>query len=509
MTCNKVDKLTMSKISMEFPGVKALNNVDYEIETGTIHALIGANGAGKSTLMKTLVGVYQDYNGEIALNGQVLKIKSPKDAKDLGIEIVYQEVDTALIPYLTVAENVILEQYINNMGKKQLINWNRLYEESEEVLNKLNIKIATRKIVKELTLAEKQMVLIARAVSKKCRFLLLDEPTAALSQVETEELFRVMRELKAQNVGIVFISHRLPEVFAIADQITVMRDGEVVLQKQIGEINQIEAVESMMGRKIKQQTLFKSKIGKKLFEVQNLSDGNKVHDINFAVHSGEIVAIAGLVGAGKTELCNALFGASPLKSGERLIANQPAHFHNPHQAVEYGLALVPEERRNQGIFINESVKTNLTITNLDQYCQFDHFINSQLEKASARELIDQIGIKTTNEEVQVAFLSGGNQQKVVIGKWLITDAQIYIFDEPTKGIDVNAKSDLFELIKQLAQSGKAIIYASCDFQEILSIANRIFVMYDGKFIKEFLAESTSEEELLFYATGGGSCEYQH
>jgi simple sugar transport system ATP-binding protein len=503
MGLNQDYLLKMKNISIEFPGVKALKNVNFTTATGTAHALVGANGAGKSTLMKVLSGAYGHYTGEIFINSQNVDIRSPKDAKDNGIEIVYQEVDTALIPYLTVAENIMLDWLANDMGRKQIVNWRKLHEEAAKVLKRLNINISTKKIVSELTLAQKQMILIARAIYKECRFLILDEPTAPLSNSETDELFRIVRDLKNNNVGIIFISHRLPELFEICDEVTVMRDGEFVASKKVSETNQNKIVESMLGRKFDENfPKYKINIGDKLFEIKGLNDEEKIKDINMYVCSGEIVGIAGLVGAGKTELCNALFNASHVVSGERVLNSEKLHIKSPYDAVKKGIVLVPEERRKEGIFVDESVTTNITVTNLGQFCKLKTFLNKKAEKEKAREIIKELGVKTPSENNIVGYLSGGNQQKVAVGKWLITDAKVYIFDEPTKGVDIGAKRDIFELIGQLAKNGKSIIYASCELAEILGITDRIYVMYGGRIVKELNTKNTNEEEILFYSTGG-------
>lgn len=503
MEAGNVMQLEMKNISIEFPGVKALKNAGFSTRTGTIHALVGANGAGKSTLMKILSGAYSHYTGEIVISGEKADIRSPKQAKEYGIQIVYQEVDTALIPYLTVAENIMLDTLANDMGRKQFVNWKELHSEAAQVLKRLNQRISTKKIVSELTLAQKQMVLIARAISKECRFLILDEPTAPLSHSETEELFRVVRDLKKDNVGIIFISHRLPELFEICDEVTVMRDGEFVINRQISETNQNQIVEYMLGRKF-DENFPKSKvdIGEKLFEVKELCDRNKIRDVNLYVRAGEIVGIAGLVGAGKTELCNALFGAAHVKSGDRMLKGKKLKIKSPYDAVGNGIALVPEERRKEGILVGESVTTNITITSLSDFCKFRGFLNFKAEREKAKQMIKSLGIKTPNEYRKVGLLSGGNQQKVAVGKWLITDAMVYIFDEPTKGVDVGAKKDIFDLIGRLAKSGKAIIYASCELSEIMGITDRIYVMYDGKIVKELVTQDTNEEEILLYSTGG-------
>ncbi|GAA0724849.1 sugar ABC transporter ATP-binding protein [Clostridium malenominatum] len=497
--------LDMKNISIEFPGVKALKNVDFTTETGVSHALIGANGAGKSTLMKVLSGAYNHYTGEIYFNDEKATIRSPKESKEYGVQIVYQEVDTALIHYLTVAENIMLNHMIESDDKSSIVNWREIYKKSQEILDNMNVKISSKKLVSELSLAEKQMVLIARAISKDCKFLILDEPTAPLSSAETEELFRIVKDLKKKNVGVIFISHRLPELFEICDEITVMRDGEFVVKKDISKTTPNEIVEYMLGRKMDEQFPQKENvIGEKLFEVKNLSDGEMVSEVSFHVNAGEIVGISGLVGAGKTELCKAIFGATPNVTGERILNDKVLSIKSPHEAVKQGIALVPEERRKEGILVSESVAINISVSNLDKFCNASKFLNFSKEKKVAKDMIGSLGIKTPSHEAKVQNLSGGNQQKVAIGKWLVTDSELYIFDEPTKGVDVGAKKDIFELIYSLAKSGKAVIYASCELSEILGITDRVYLMYDGKIVKELKTSDTNEEEILYYSTGGNN-----
>lgn len=495
--------LEMKNISIEFPGVKALKNVNFSTQTGVSHALIGANGAGKSTLMKVLSGAYTHYTGEIYFDGELAHIRSPKESKQYGIQIVYQEVDTALINYLTVAENIMLNDMVESNEIGSVINWSYIYKKSQEILDGMNVKISCRKLVSELSLAEKQMVLIARAISKECKFLILDEPTAPLSNSETEELFRIVRDLLKKNVGVIFISHRLPELFEICNEITVMKDGEFVVKKDIKDTNQNEIVEYMLGKKMDEQFPVKdNKIGEKLFEVKNLNDGVMISDINFHVKAGEIVGISGLVGAGKTELCKAVFGAAPNVSGERYMRGKKLNIKTPHDAVKECIALVPEERRKEGILVSESVAINMTISNLNKFCKGNVFLDFAGERKKSKDMISSLGIKAPSHETKVQNLSGGNQQKVAIGKWLVTDSEIYLFDEPTKGVDVGAKKDIFELICGLTKQGKGVVYASCEISEILGITDRVYVMYDGQIVKELETAKTNEEEILYYSTGG-------
>jgi simple sugar transport system ATP-binding protein len=505
MVENQKVKLRMENISIQFPGVKALTNANFEIKTGDIHALIGANGAGKSTLMKVLTGAHDHYTGSIFLNNQEIHIRTPKDAKELGIDIVHQEVDTTLIPYLTVGENIMLDSLVNNMGRKQFINWIELHKKAKETLKKLNIMIDTKLKVSELDLAKKQMVVIARAIVKEKKFLVLDEPTAPLSQQETDELFRVVRDLaKNQNVGIIFISHRIPELFEICEDITIMKDGGVVTRESIASVTRKKVIELMLGKSFNEEyKKVETSIGETIFEIKHLNEKEgKVRDVNLHVKSGEIVGVAGLVGAGKTELCKTMFGSLFIQTGEIILHGKRLKIKSPRHAVKQGLALVPEERRKEGVLVEEPVFTNLTAPNLKKFTLPFSFLKPSLERNAAKKMINQIGIKTPSETQKVSLLSGGNQQKVAVGKWLMSDAEIYIFDEPTKGVDVGAKGEIFDLIGQLARDGKGIIYASSELSEIMAISDRIYVMYDNRIVKELVTKETEEEEIMYYSTGG-------
>ncbi len=499
--------LEMKNISIEFPGVKALINVDFSIKSGVIHALVGANGAGKSTLMKILGGAYNHYTGKIYFDGESIDIRSPRDAKALGIDVVYQEVDTALVPYLTVAENIMMDVMAHEMKGKHFIRWGQMRKRAREVMKRVGIQLDVNALVQNLSLADKQMVLIARALATNTNFLILDEPTAPLSQTETEELFRLMRDLaKNQNVGVVFISHRLPEIFEVCETITILRDGKVVADQSIETINQQRLIELMLGRRFEEAyPKMHVPIGELLFEVKNLQEANgRVRNVSLNVRAGEIVGVTGLVGAGKTELCKTLFGAYDVASGEVFLQGKKLKLRNPHAAVRQGVALVPEERRKEGILVDEPVFINLTLPSLDNFTYGPDFVNTAAERRTARKMIADLGVVTPSENQKVAYLSGGNQQKVAVGKWLLADAEVYIFDEPTKGVDVGAKHDIFELIGGLAKKGKGVIYASSEIPEILDISDRIYVMYDYTIVKEMKTSETTEEEILLYSAGGNN-----
>lgn len=502
-----MSRIIMKDISVEFPGVKALQHVDCDFEGGRVKALVGANGAGKSTLMKVLSGVNAQYTGQIELDGVPVEIRSPGDAKKLGIEIVYQEVDTALVPNLSVGENVMMEYLFYGLGKGGVINWTYLHAEAAKVLEHLHVSLDTKQLVSTLSLAQKQNVVIARAILGHCKFLILDEPTAPLSGDETQKLFELVRRLRNEGIGVIFISHRLNELFEICDSITVLRDGQLVKTFEMDEKTTIpDIVELMLGR-VYNETIDKSgrTIGDVLLETKDLADGEgRVQEICLNVRCGEIVGLSGLVGAGKTELCKTLFGAFGRQQGTILISGKKVRADTPAAAVKAGMAFIPEERRKEGVLVGESVMENLSLATLKNHVRVLSFIDRKSEGRAADTKVKELNIKTPSIRQQVRLLSGGNQQKVTIGKWLDSGAEIYIFDEPTKGIDVGAKAEVYNLIVDLARRGKGIIYASSEQAEIMSLTDRVYVMYSGRIQKELVTADTNEAELLFYSTGGNN-----
>ena len=499
-------KITLGtrNVSIEFPGVKALSDVNFEVSTGMIHALMGANGAGKSTLMKVIAGSNPDYTGEVLYNGNPVELRSPAAAKKLGIQIVYQEVDMALVPNLTVAENVMFNDTVMNMKGKLFMNYTKLRADAKEVLDQLHVSIDVNRICSTLSLAEKQLVLIARAIQNECNFLILDEPTAPLSDAETDELFRVVQHLcDTRNMAVIFITHRIHEVLRICDSYTVMRNGEVVDKSPItSETTSKEIVDKMLGRSFEENFPKEvCEIGEKSFIIENLTEkDDKVKDINMYVRKGEIVGLAGLVGGGKTELCKTIFGAYKKKSGTITLNGKELKIKKPTDAVKNRIALVPEERRKEGVLVAETCTFNLAAASLDQFCNFG-FVDTVKTAKNAQHYVDDLGVKTPSIKQKVALLSGGNQQKVVVGKWLAADCDVYIFDEPTKGVDVGAKMEIFRLINQIAKDGNCVIYATCENSELLSITDRMYVMFDGKIMAELETAKTSEKEIMHYATG--------
>lgn len=490
-------------ICVEFPGVRALDHVDFQLRPGEIHALVGANGAGKSTLMKVLAGANPGYRGEIRLDGGPVELRTPGVAKRLGVQLVCQEVDQALAPALSAAENMLLDELGRPGGV--WFRWRAVYRQAEALKERLHLDFDVRTPVSRLTLAQKQMVLIARALHSRCRILLLDEPTAPLSAVETETLFALCRELvQERQIAIVFISHRLPEVLRICGRFTVLLGGRLAASGPITpQTTTDELVAHMLGAEVGPVRRRASRRADgALLSVRGLSsrDGS-VRDVSLTVGRGEIVGLAGLVGAGKSELCKTLFGILPRSAGEILLDGRPAAPRSPADGAALGMGLVPEERRKEGLFPGESVSFHLGIASLKQWSRLSFLSPKKLEQ-NARTQIERLGIKTPSSRQQMEVLSGGNQQKAVVGKWLAAGCRLYLFDEPTKGVDVGAKAELLQVMDGLARTGCGVLYASADPGELLMAADRIYVLYGGSIAAELVTARTSEEEIMYYAVGG-------
>lgn len=500
MPMTAINRLEMRQISLSFGDVAALKSVDLTLEGHSVHALTGANGAGKSTLMAVLSGAHEHYRGEILLDGRPVTLRNPRDARQLGIHLVQQEVDVALVSGLSVAENIMLDRLAEG---GHLYRWGEMRRQARVLLSQLDVHIDVRKRVDRCSLAEKQQILLARALSHHCRFLILDEPTAPLDQHESARLFAVVRQLQNQGIGVVFISHRIHEIKAICDRLTVLRDGERVESGPMQGLSGEQIIEKMLGHPL--DDIYPPRrppFGvEKLLHVAGLHDEKLLKDINLTLRKGEILGIAGLAGAGKTELCKALFGASRSRVQHAELHGQPWKPTSPHVAVENRMALIPEERRKEGIFIAESVMMNLSVSADNSFSRWGLFGHRQAWRW-AEEVIARLGIRTTGPKQTLRSLSGGNQQKVAIGKWLRNDADILIFDEPTKGVDIKAKTDLFTLIDGLARNGKGVIYASGEFAELIGLCDRICVLWDGRIVAEIASDDADEETLLLYSTGG-------
>lgn len=488
--------VSMENICKSFPGVKALDNVNFELRSGEVMALLGENGAGKSTLMKILSGVYTKDSGTMNIFGTEYESLDPKQAQKVGVAIIHQELN--MCKHLSVAENMFLGREI--AGKFALKN-SEMEAEAKKILDDLKIDIDPKQTVGELPVSKQQMVEIAKALSINAKILVMDEPTSALTAKEIDELFRIILKLKAEGRGIVYISHRLEELKHIVDRVTVMRDGQYITSMNYADVTMDQLIAHMVGREIKEQfPRVECEKGKKLFEVKNLNAGKMVRNINFAAYEGEIIGIAGLMGAGRTETTRAIFGVDPKDSGEIYLDGKEYKIKCPMDAVRAGIVLAPEDRKKDGLCTKLSIRDNLTLPNLDIVCNKLGVIDSAKEKALCDKEVEELKIKTPNIGIDAGNLSGGNQQKVVVGKWLARNSKVVIFDEPTRGIDVGAKVEIYNLMNELKKTGIAVIFVSSEMPEVMGIADRIIVMCDGRITGEVMANETSQKEILKLAT---------
>lgn len=478
--------IRMENIGKSFPGVQALQGIDFSVKPSTVHALIGENGAGKSTLIKVLMGVYGNkYEGKIFVEGKEVQIQDPQHAKSLGLLAIYQ--DIAMAPHLTVGENFFLGRLPVKNGA---INWKKVYGDAEKILNDLGIHVDVRKKLSDLTVAQQEMVSIAKAASEDAKLVIFDEPTALLTDEDTQMLFGIIRQLKARGIGIIYISHRLEELFEICDEVTVLKDGKYAGHKSIAETNTDELVSMMVGRELSNMyDITHAQIGEAALEVKNLSKSGVFEDISFKVHKGEILGMFGLVGSGRTEVVRTIFGAERYDSGSVIVNGKEVTITKPTDAISCGIGLLPENRREQGLCLHMSVKHNVNLASYDDISRADR-INLSAERNNAEKYREAIRIKTPSVEQLVRNLSGGNQQKVVIGKWLCKKSDILIFDEPTVGVDVNAKREIYKLLEELTHQGNAVILISSYLPEVLGLANRVCVFSEGKLVGEI-----SEEEI--------------
>ncbi len=488
--------VSMENISKSFPGVKALDNVQFELRAGEVMALLGENGAGKSTLMKILSGVYTRDGGTVRIFGQEYGDLTPKQAQAAGVAIIHQELN--MCRHLSVAENMFLGRELK--GRFALNNV-KMEEEAGRILDELKIDINPRQIVGDLPVSKQQMVEIAKALSINAKVLIMDEPTSALTAKEIDDLFRIIHQLKKEGHGIVYISHRLEELQHIVDRVTIMRDGQYITCRNFADMTMDEIIANMVGREIKEKfPHVECERGKKIFEVKNLNAGKLVRDISFSVYEGEIVGFAGLMGAGRTETTRAIFGADPKESGEIYVDGKEVKIHCPMDAIKHGVVLAPEDRKKDGLCTKLSIRQNLALPNLDLVCDGLGVVSRTKEQKLCDEAVENLRIKTPNVEIDSGNLSGGNQQKVVVGKWLARDSRVVIFDEPTRGIDVGAKVEIYNLINQLKKQGIAVIIVSSEMPEVMGVADRILVMCDGRITGEVMAKETSQNEILTLAT---------
>ncbi len=493
------DFLRMQNITKRFPGVLALDHVSLSVRKGEVHALLGENGAGKSTLMKILSGAYQKDEGEIFLDDQAVSISSSSDAKALGISIIYQELN--LIEPLTVAENIFMGAPI--MRSPAMVNWQAMMHRAQELLDELGIDINAHSLIRDLGVAHKQMVEVAKALSIQSRVLIMDEPTAPLTSHEIDTLFRTIRMLRERGVAIVYISHRLEEVKEICDRATIMRDGRNVAVADVRDITVDEIIRYMVGRKLEEKfPKIHIPLGDELFRVENLSAGKLVRDVSFSVRAGEILGIAGLVGAGRTETARAIFGMDRKLSGSVYLAGRPVHISRPLDAIRAGIGYVTEDRKEEGLVLTMNVGQNTTLATLREFLRFGK-LSLARERDTVREYIGKLNIKTPSHLQAARNLSGGNQQKVVLAKWLLSRSRVFIFDEPTRGIDVGAKIEVYNIINELITSGAAVIMISSELPEIMGMSDRVAVMHQGRITGILDNDQTlTQEKILYYATGG-------
>lgn len=488
--------VSMKNISKFFPGVKALDQVNFELRSGEVMALLGENGAGKSTLMKILSGVYTRDNGTMEIFGKEYGDLTPKQAQEVGVAIIHQELN--MCRHLTVTENMFLAREIKGAIS---LNNAKMEAEAKRILDDLKIDIDPKQTVGELPVSKQQMVEIAKALSVNAKILIMDEPTSALTAKEIEDLFRIIKKLKDEGCGIVYISHRLEELQHIVDRVTIMRDGQYITDGVFAEMTMDEIIANMVGREIKEKfPRVECSKGKKIFEVKNLNAGRMVKNINFAAYEGEIVGFAGLMGAGRTETTRAIFGVDAKDSGEIYVDGKEIHIKCPMDAIKNGVVLAPEDRKKDGLCTKLSIRQNLALPNLDLVCNKLGVVMSKKEDALCEKAVADLLIKTPSVEVDSGNLSGGNQQKVVVGKWLARNSRVVIFDEPTRGIDVGAKVEIYNLMNELKKQGIAVIFVSSEMPEVMGIADRVIVMCDGRITGEVMAKETTQNEILKLAT---------
>ena len=491
-------RLQLEHVSKSFPGVQAVQDVSLTAYPGEILALVGENGAGKTTLMNVLTGVFPADAGSIALDGQPVTVESPRRALDLGITMIHQEL--ALIPQLTVGQNIFLGREPRR-GWRALIDWRALYAQAQAEIDRLGLPLSVRATVADLSIAQRQSVEIAKALSYRARLIVLDEPTSALTERETETLFALMRSLREQGVTLIYISHRMEEVFTLADRVAVMRDGRLVGVASAAALNPERVVQMMVGRELRE---FYPKAdtarGEVILRARGLRRGRDLAGVDLDLRRGEIVGLAGLVGAGRTYLARALFGADRLDAGEVWLDGQVARIRSPRDAIRLGIGFVPEDRKTQGVFAGQSVRSNVAVGMLAQLSRLGWLMYRRVEQVVGG-MIQRLDVRTPNSAQRVRNLSGGNQQKVVIARWLALNPKVLILDEPTRGIDVAAKAEIHALMNDLAAQGMAILMISSELPEVLGVSDRVLVMREGRIVAEFSRQQVTQDAIMRAATG--------
>lgn len=485
----------LENISKSFPGVKALDNVSFNLRPGEVHALLGENGAGKSTLMKIISGIYQKDSGVMKVEGLPVEFSNVAEASKHGIEIIHQEL--SMCRHLTVAQNIFLGREITKFG---VIDTAAQREQARQALTKLGLDISPDTVVEKLPVSKQQMVEIAKATSRNTKILIMDEPTSSLTQREIDELFELVRELKKQGKGIIYISHRLEELDTIADRVTVLRDGRHIKTMNYSSTSISEIISLMVGREITEKfPRINVPKGDTIMSVKNLTT-DSVSNITFDLNVGEIIGFAGLIGAGRTELVRALFGADKIISGEIDLHGAEVKIKSPRNAIKAGIVCAPEDRKNEGLFLKLSIRENIAAANLDRICSRTGVIRRKTERKLAQSAVDRLLIRTPSVEQDAKNLSGGNQQKVVVGKWLVRNASVVIFDEPTRGIDVGAKVEIYNLMNELKKSGTGVMFVSSELPEILGMSDRVIVMCSGKITGDMPVGEATQDKILTLAT---------
>jgi ribose transport system ATP-binding protein len=483
-------------ITKTFPGVRALDNVDFELRAGETHILLGENGAGKSTLMKILSGAYAPDAGEIYIDGQHVDVFDPRVAQRMGVSIIYQEFN--LIPYMNVAQNIFLGRFPMKYG---LIDHKKMHADAAALLSSLNMNVDTHNLVIDLSTAQQQMVEVAKALSIESKILIMDEPTSSLSARETEQLFATIHQLNSKGIGIIYISHRLQEIREVGDRVTVLRDGQWVGQKAVDEVTVDDLVGMMVGHSVAE--MFKRDYqprGAECLRIENLCKGKRLHNVSINLHSGEIVGLAGLVGSGRTDLARAIFGVDTYESGHIHLFGAAIRNLSASDMVDQGISLIPEDRKNQGLALILPVAENIVVSSLDRL--FPRlFVSKNKEKAIAMNYVEKLRIATPSTARLAQYLSGGNQQKVILAKWLCTKARIFIFDEPTRGIDVGAKAEIHGFMNELVKEGSAILMISSELPEVIGMSDRIYVMREGRIVTEIPHMEATQERIIEFAMG--------
>ena len=486
-------ELKIESVSKSFPGVQALDNVSMKIASGKVHALMGENGAGKSTLIKILAGAYSKDSGDISFDENKLNIRNPNDSLNYGIKVVYQEI--SLISEFSVAENIFLDNFpTNNLG---IINWNKLYKDTEELFTRIGFDLNPKSKISDLSISQQQMVEIARAVFKNASLVIMDEPTSSLTPNEIDKLFTVIKNLKQNNIAILYVTHKIDEIFQIADEVTVLRDGQHISNKLISQTSEETIIKDMVGRTV--NTTFERPVdissAKTVMKVKKISSKNKINKVSFDLHEGEILGFFGLMGAGRTELAKAIFGYDKITEGQIEINNNIYKSFNTSTMVNNGIGYITEDRKGEGIVKDMNLRENMSLPSLKIFEEL-FIINQKKEKKAADQYIKKFSVKTPSSERLITLLSGGNQQKVLVSRWLIRELKIIILDEPTRGVDIGAKTEVLSLINDLAKQGLSVLLMTSEMNDLLSLSDRILVMSEGKISKEFYRGKVTQEEIF-------------